>query len=142
MICRVQRGRIRIALADIDKFNERAHYCSRFAARSASPTGRRLQNREIKNAKQARVVGPDFLKLQSGTTSQRGEPFRRVLVGIFGENFFAGGEFELPISDANGLGRLADQIHFDAALIRIVNGSMSPVSYIEIGAELTIGTIE
>jgi hypothetical protein len=81
---------------------------------------------KIKYAKQTRVVSPEFGEIKSRLASQRDETFRRVLVGMLGQNFFTGAEMELSIVHVNCLIRGADQIHLDAACFRVVNSTVLP----------------
>jgi hypothetical protein len=52
---------------------------------------------KIKYAKQTRVVSPKFGEIKSRLASQRDETFRRVLVGMLGQNFFTSAEMKLLI---------------------------------------------
>src|SRR5260370_42575342 len=136
----MQRGRAVVTLPYIDKLNERAHFCSpeRFRGRDQRP---QLQC-EIKNAKQARFVRPHLLKLESSIARERCESFGRVFIGILGENLFTCAKIELATSDMNALARFADQIHLDAAFVRIEGRVVMPLLQIEIGGEFAIGARE
>src|SRR5207244_13151323 len=94
----MQRRRVGIALRDGEKWNKRAHSCSRFAlrradanvafiTRSAPPTGRRLQFcGEIDNAKPVAVISQHSNKLKSCIAGEADKALRSLLVRIFGDD--------------------------------------------------------
>ena len=91
-ICRMQRRRVRVALANIDKLNQRAHFeraaMQRFldcavhgCIRDELTSALTIAGTEIENTKQTRIVRPHLSKLKSGIARERGETFRRVFIG-------------------------------------------------------------
>jgi len=136
-ISRMQGGRLHVALAHIGEFNKGAHcvgdagnpacmflirkYASAQTGLSASRCGYKVEH-----AKQPSVVGPQFEESKSRLASQSDETFRRMLVGMLGQNFLTSAEMKLSILYANRLIGRADQIHLDAACFRVVNSTVLP----------------
>src|SRR5262245_9479297 len=120
----MQRSRARVALADIDQFNEGAHCKSPYSVEAGAspasvdalgcaadtaatqvvaagadgrPGSSTLATAKIKYAKQSRVVSPQSGEIKSSPASQRDETFRRVFVRMLGQDFFTSMEIKLSI---------------------------------------------
>src|SRR5207247_6359550 len=118
--------------AHVNESNKSAHSV---AAGVDGGRGQRLRLQvEIENAKQARIVTPHVSKLESGVAGERRKFFRRVLVGILGADLFASPEMEFVFGNMDKLIDFADEIHFDAAGVRIVDSAMLPLVDSEICA--------
>ncbi len=122
----MQHSCTRVAFAHIGEFNEGAHWggdagnpaCEVLVRKYADEqTGLSASHSryKIENAKQAGVVGPQFEEIKPSLASQRDETSWRVLVRMFGQDFFTGAEAKLSSAYVNRLAGRTDQIHLDAA---------------------------
>ena len=92
----------------------------------------------MENSKQLLRIGPDSRESEAGRNRETGKSFLRVLVGKFRDDLFAARKTKFLATDVNGLFRFADQVHFNAAVVLVVDCLMSPEREIEIRAELAV----
>ena len=119
--------------------------CSLYTAQRArlQKTSSYSATAKWKTANNRLRIGPDARGFtETGGGGEARKTFQGVLVGIFGNDFFAARESEFPAADPDGLFRLADEVHLDAALALVVNALVAPKRKIEVRAELTIGPSE
>ena len=69
----------------------------------------------MENGEQFLRIGPDMRELKTGRGGERDEPSRRVFVGKFGDDFFAGAKMKFFAAEMHCLLARAEQMHFDSA---------------------------
>ena len=101
--------------ADVAKVNESVH------------ENRQLQH-EKKEPEQLLFIGPNFFKTQTNCTRHRDHFWRRIFVGEFRGDVFAGSKAESSVCNGTVCFLRLIEMHLNAAGLLIVNGAMPPCS--------------
>src|SRR5947209_2793521 len=94
--------------------------------------------REVLDAEQPPLVGPDLLDGEARLPGQRAEAAEGVLVRALGPDALTLAEAEPDRSDVDGLVGEADEVHFHAALPRLVEGVVAEAVEAEVAAQLAV----
>src|SRR5262245_49509250 len=93
---------------------------------------------QIAHAEILARIAPDVGQFEAGSLRQLAEAAERVLVGILRADRFAGGEVELLAGNVRGLVVLADEVHLNPSVGRIVEGSVRESLDSEVTPKLAI----
>src|SRR5438034_9194838 len=104
---------------------------------AGAPAARVLAG-QVVHAEQPLRVHPGSRRAESGGRCEACELSDRVLVRTLRENALALPELDGGLADVHRLGRLADERHFDPALLLIVDGAVPNALEAAIRAELAI----
>src|SRR5437870_10846765 len=94
--------------------------------------------REVLDAEQPPLVGPDPFNREAGLAGQLAEAAEGVLVRALGPDALALAETEPGRPDVGGLVGEADEVHFDPALPRLVEGVVAEAVEAEVAAQLAV----
>ena len=109
----------------------------------AAPSGtdRKLgtpRRRQVLDAQQTAVVGPDLADFEAGPAGEVAEAAEGVLVRALGPDALALAETEPGRPDVGGLVGEADEVHFDPPLPRLVEGVVAEAVEAEVAAQLAV----